>query len=111
MLDDGVRARKHQAGVTIVKVHQVRRLSPAAVHLDDLAGMLGLADDLAVYVEPVTDYRLHRLYLPSLRPRADAARLRLAAAAATPQTYPNSGPATRAAGEQAVGYAGDLYTL
>jgi hypothetical protein len=65
VLDDGVRAREHQARVAIIKVHQVRRLSPAAVHLDDLAGMLGLADDLAMYMEPVTDYRLHRVYLPS----------------------------------------------
>ena len=55
MLDDGIRARVHQSGVTVVKMYEERRFAAGSVYLDDLACVLWLSDDLAVYVQPVTD--------------------------------------------------------
>jgi hypothetical protein len=50
MLYDAVRAREHQAGVTVVETYQERGSAPGSVHLDDLARVLCLADYLAVHM-------------------------------------------------------------
>src|SRR5215472_10741280 len=60
MLDHRVRAREHQAGVTVVETHQVGRLSARSADLDDLARPLRLAHDVPTYVEPVPDGCLHQ---------------------------------------------------
>jgi Ser/Thr protein kinase RdoA (MazF antagonist)/acetylornithine/succinyldiaminopimelate/putrescine aminotransferase len=59
MLDDRVRAGKHQGGVTVVESHQVRRLPARSADLDDLAGALGMAHGAGVHLEPVPDGCLH----------------------------------------------------
>src|SRR5260370_5424837 len=59
MLDGRVRAREHQARVTVVEPHQVRRLPARPPDLDDLARPLRLAHDIAPHVEPVPDACLH----------------------------------------------------
>jgi hypothetical protein len=50
VLDDGIGSREYQAGVTILKSHEVRRLTSGSVNLKDLAHAVGLADDLGVHV-------------------------------------------------------------
>ena len=59
MLDDRVRAREHQARMTIVETHQVWRLAARSADLDDLARPLWLAHDVATHVQPVSDGCLH----------------------------------------------------
>src|SRR5215469_9605840 len=59
VLDHRVRAGKHQPGVTVVETDQIRRFTPVAVHLDDLAVPVRVPDDVAVNADPVADYRFH----------------------------------------------------
>jgi hypothetical protein len=55
MLNDRVRAGEHQAGVTVIEMHQVGRFPARSADLDDLARPLRLAHDVATHVEPVPD--------------------------------------------------------
>src|SRR5436190_14078385 len=63
MLDDRIRAREHQARVTVVETHHVGRLPARSADLDDLARPLRLAHDVATHVEPVPDGCLHAAHL------------------------------------------------
>src|SRR5215831_6095571 len=68
MLDHRVRARIHQAGVTVVEPDQVRRLPLLAVHLNDLAVPVRVPDDVAVNADLVADGRFHPVLPPHRRP-------------------------------------------
>jgi hypothetical protein len=71
MLDNRVRARKHQARMTVVETNQVRRLPARPANLDDLARPFRLAHDVATHMEPVSDGCLHP---PPPHPRCRATR-------------------------------------
>jgi hypothetical protein len=71
MLNDRVRAGEHQAGVTVIEMHQVGRFPARSANLDDLADPLRLAHDGAPHVEPVPDGCLH---LPTSLPAFRATR-------------------------------------
>jgi hypothetical protein len=71
MLDNRVRARKHQARMTVVETNQVRRLPARPANLDDLARPFRLAHDVATHMEPVSDGCLHP---PPPHPRSRATR-------------------------------------
>jgi hypothetical protein len=61
VLDDRIRAREHQAAVTILEAHEVGRLPTGSADLDDLAHPFWLTHDAAMYVESVPDDCLHGL--------------------------------------------------
>src|SRR5690348_12171192 len=88
MLNDRVRAGEHQAGVTVVETHQVRRLPARPADLDDLARPLRLAHDIATHVEPVPDGCLHP---PPPHPRSRAAQRHAHGAPPRYDQYPSPG--------------------
>src|SRR5207302_4535874 len=62
----GRRALDHRIGpgideprVAVVELHEVGRLSLGAVHLDDLAVLIWMPDDVAVNADAVADCSLH----------------------------------------------------
>jgi hypothetical protein len=59
MLDDRVRTREHQAGVTVVESDQVGRLPARSADFDDLARPFRLAHGVAIHVKPIPDGCLH----------------------------------------------------
>src|SRR5215470_15520836 len=73
-LDDRVRAREDQAGVTVVEPDHVGRLATGVAHLDDLPHPVGMSHDVPPHVQPVADYSMHmstsfiRLTLTRLAP-------------------------------------------
>src|SRR5262249_49196171 len=61
MFDDRIRTGEHQAGVTVMKTHQVGGRPARPADLDDLACPLRLAHDVAPHAEPVPDGCPHQL--------------------------------------------------
>src|SRR5580698_1675813 len=59
VLDDRVGPREDQAGTAVVELDQVGRCAARVADLEDHAGPLGVANGVAVYVQPVSDYSLH----------------------------------------------------
>src|ERR1700685_3658885 len=59
VLDDRVGPREDQAGMAVVELDQVGRCPTRVTDLEDHAGPLGVANGVAVYVQPVSDYSLH----------------------------------------------------
>src|SRR5215469_1787217 len=45
--------------MTVVETDRIRRFTPVAVHLDDLAVPVRVTDDVSVNADPVADYRFH----------------------------------------------------
>src|SRR5712691_11739326 len=65
MLDHRVGSGEDQARLAVVEPHQVGRLARGAAHLDDLAVLVWVPDDVAVNADAVADCRLHvRTSLP-----------------------------------------------
>src|SRR6266704_6386605 len=65
MLDHRVGSGEDQARLAVVEPHQVGRLARGAAHLDDLAVLVRVPDDVAVNADTVADRRLHvRTSLP-----------------------------------------------
>src|ERR1035437_4182929 len=54
-----IRYGEHEGLMPVVAAHQVRRRSTRSPNLDDLRRLVGRADTPAVYVKPVTTYRVH----------------------------------------------------
>jgi hypothetical protein len=52
--------------MAILAAHEVGRCSVRSPYLDDLGGLVGGADDPAVYVQPVTYRRSHGHSLPEV---------------------------------------------
>ena len=59
MLNYGIRARKDQGDVLVVKLHEVRRFPARSAYFDDLTLPLWLTHDSAVHVDHIPDYCLH----------------------------------------------------
>src|SRR5689334_18406854 len=59
MLDHRVGARIDEPGLAVVELHQVGRRSLVAVHLDDLAVLVRVPDDVAVDADAVASRCLH----------------------------------------------------
>jgi len=59
VLNNRIRTGKHQARVTVVEMHQIRRFAARSVDFPDLTDVLRLAHDLAVHMQPVPDSCLH----------------------------------------------------
>src|SRR5712691_7229353 len=59
MLDHRVGSGVDEPGVAVLELHQVGRLSHGAAHLDDLAVLVRVPDNVAVYTDMVANGRLH----------------------------------------------------
>ena len=59
MLDHRVGSGKDEPRVAVVELHHVGRLALAAAHLDDLAGLVLVPDNVAVNADAVAYCRLH----------------------------------------------------
>jgi hypothetical protein len=70
MLDDGVRPRINQAGVAVLELDQVWRLTSRSVDFDYLAYLVRLTHDLGVDMQAIAHYGMHvrHLLVSALRP-------------------------------------------
>jgi hypothetical protein len=59
VLDHGIGAWENQAGMAVIELDQVGRFATRLADLDDYAGPVGMAHDVAVHVQPVADYSMH----------------------------------------------------
>src|SRR5665647_118066 len=59
VLHERIPSGEHEGLSPVVAAHQVRRCSTWSPNLDDLRGLVGRADNMAVYVKPVANDRVH----------------------------------------------------